>query len=612
MKPSFLDALDERVLVCDGAMGTMLYARGVFINRSFDALNLAQPDLVGEVHRAYLRAGADVIETNTFGANRVKLAAFGLADKLHEINLAGVRIARKAARHHAWVAGAIGPLGIRIEPFGKTGVDEAEAWFKEQAAALLDGGVDLFVLETFRDVNEIGAAIAAVRSLTDLPIVAQMTTEEDGNSLDGTPPEEFGPALEARGATVIGVNCSVGPAPMLETIERLARVTTRRLSAQPNAGRPRDIEGRNLYLCSPEYMASYARRFIERGVRLVGGCCGTTPEHIRQIRLAVKAQALPATVAVSGGAPHVEPEFPPVPRAEKSALARKLAEGQQVVAVEIEPPRGMDATDVLADARRLARYGADAIVVSEGARGSARMSAVALAVLLRQAGLEPVLQYTCRDRYLLGMQSDLLGAHATGIRNLLLVTGDPRKRGDYSDATLVFDVDSIGLANLVGRLNQGKDVGGQAIGHPTAFHVGVVGNPTAPRLDDEVRRFEYKARAGAEFAITLPIFDLAALDLFLARVAHLGLPVLGAIRPFDSLLHAEFLANEVPNLRVPEPLLARMRAADAEGRAAEEGFAIAVELARAVRERVQGLQVGGPPSAVASVLTALTGVQTAR
>ena len=290
MKRSFLDALGERVLVCDGAMGTMLYARGVFINRSFDALNLAQPDLVGEVHREYLRAGADVIESNTFGANRVKLAAFGLSDRLHEINVTGAQIARGAARERAWVAGAIGPLGIRIEPFGRTGVDEAESYFKEQAAALLEGGVDLFILETFRDVNEIGAAIAAVRSLTDLPIVAQMTTEEDGNSLDGTPPEEFGPALDARGATVIGVNCSVGPAPMLETIERLARATPRTLSAQPNAGRPRDIEGRNIYLCSPEYMASYARRFIQRGVRLVGGCCGTTPEHIRQIRLAVNAQ----------------------------------------------------------------------------------------------------------------------------------------------------------------------------------------------------------------------------------------------------------------------------------------------------------------------------------
>jgi methionine synthase I (cobalamin-dependent)/5,10-methylenetetrahydrofolate reductase len=586
----------------------MLYARGVFINRSFDALNLAQPDLVGEVHREYLRAGADVIETNTFGANRVKLAAFGLGDRLHEINLTGAQIARGAARERAWVAGAIGPLGIRIEPFGRTGVDEAETYFKEQAAALLEGGVDLFILETFRDVNEIGAAIAAVRSLTDLPIVAQMTTEEDGHSLDGMPPEEFAPTLELRGATVIGVNCSVGPAPMLETIERLARATSKRLSAQPNAGRPRDIEGRNIYLCSPEYMASYARRFIQRGVRLVGGCCGTTPEHIRQIRLAVNAQGPGATrVTVSGAsAPAAEPETPPVPRKDKSALARALAEGRPVVTVELEPPKGVDATEVLAEARRLAVLGVDAIIVSEGAKGSARMSALSLAILLKQeAGLEPVLQYTCRDRYLLGMQSDLLGAHATGIRNLLLVTGDPRKRGDYSDATLVFDVDSIGLANAVARLNRGRDVGGQAIGRPTAFHVGVVGNPTAPRIDDEVKRFEYKAEAGAEFAVTVPVFDLDALDAFLKRTAHLRLPILAAIRPFDSLLHAEFLANEVPNLRVPEALLARMRAADAQGHAAEEGLAIAVEIADAVRGRVQGLQISGPPAAVTAVLAGL-------
>jgi homocysteine S-methyltransferase len=609
MKRSFLDALDERVLVCDGAMGTMLYARGVFINRSFDALNLAQPDLVGEVHREYLRAGADVIESNTFGANRVKLAAFGLTDRLHEINRTGAEIARGAARARAWVAGAIGPLGIRIEPFGRTGVDEAEAYFKEQAAALLEGGVDLFILETFRDVNEIGAAIAAVRSLTDLPIVAQMTTEEDGNSLDGTPPEEFGPALDARGATLIGVNCSVGPAPMLETIERLARATPRKLSAQPNAGRPRDIEGRNIYLCSPEYMASYARRFIQRGVRLVGGCCGTTPEHIRQIRLAVNALEPGSTrVAVPGTSASVaEPETAPVARADKSALARALAEGRPVVTVELEPPKGVDATDVLASAGRLAALGVDAITVSEGAKGSARMSALSLAILLKQSGFEPVLQYQCRDRYLLGMQSDLLGAHVTGIRNVLLVTGDPRKRGDYSDATLVFDVDSIGLANAVTRLNRGRDVGGQAIGSPTAFHIGVVGNPTAPRLDDEVRRFEYKAEAGAEFAITLPIYDLEALDAFLEKTAHVGVPILAAVRPFDSLLHAEFLANEVPNLRVPEALLARMRAADSQGRAAEEGLAIAVEIADGVRRRVQGLQVGGPPAAVAAVVGGLTG-----
>jgi methionine synthase I (cobalamin-dependent)/5,10-methylenetetrahydrofolate reductase len=607
MKPSFLDALNARVLVCDGAMGTMLYARGVFINRSFDALNLSQPDLVGDVHREYIRAGADLVETNTFGANRVKLAAFGLADQLHEINATGARIARQAARDRAFVAGAIGPLGIRIEPWGKTGVDEAEAWFREQAAALVEGGVDLFILETFRDVNEICAAMAAVRSVSQLPIVAQMTTEEDGNSLDGTPPEEFAPALERCGATVIGVNCSVGPAPMLETVERLGRATGRALAAQPNAGRPRDIEGRNIYLCSPEYMASYARRFVQRGVRLVGGCCGTTPEHIRQIRQAVHAQApAAARVSVTVSQPSAEPASAPVARSEKSALALALSQGRKVITVELDPPRGVDATGVLDDAVRLAAFGIDAVTVAEGSRGAARMSALSLAVLLRQqAGVEPVLQYACRDRYLLGMQSDLLGAHATGIRNVLLVTGDPRKRGDYSDATIVFDVDSIGLTHAVTRLNHGRDVGGQVIGPPTAFHIGVVGTPTAPRLDDEIRRFEYKAEAGAEFAVTVPIFDLAALDVFLNRISGLRLPVIGVVRPFESLLHAEFLANEVPNLRVPDALIARMRRADAEGRAEAEGLAIAAELGAAVRERVQGLQVGGPPAAIAAVLAQL-------
>src|SRR5438093_5357767 len=309
LKP-FIEALDDRVLVCDGAMGTMLYAKGVFINKSFDALNISQPDLVAEVHQEYVRAGADIVETNTFGANRIKLGSFGLADQLHSINEQGARIARHAAREQAYVAGAIGPLGIRIEPWGKTGVDEAREYFREQAAALAAGGVRLFILETFRDLNEIGAAIDAVRSVSDLPIVAQMTTEEDGNTLDGTPPEKFAPELERRGATLIGVNCAVGPAPMLDTIERIEAVTSLMLSAQPNAGKPRDVEGRNIYLCSPEYMESYARRFILHNVRLVGGCCGTTPEHIREIKTAVRG--LPPTATRAAARPTVGGATPAV------------------------------------------------------------------------------------------------------------------------------------------------------------------------------------------------------------------------------------------------------------------------------------------------------------
>src|SRR5215468_4553242 len=333
MKP-FLDALDERVLVCDGAMGTMLYAKGVFINKSFDALNVAQPDLVAEVHQEYVRAGADIVETNTFGANRIKLGSFGLADKLHAINQQGARIARHAADDKVYVAGSIGPLGIRIEPWGKTGVDEAREYFREQAQALVAGGVDLFILETFRDLNEIGAAIAAVRGISALPIVAQMTIEDDGNSLDGTPPEQFAPEMKRRGADVVGVNCSIGPAHMLETIERIAAVTRGRLSAQPNAGRPRDIEGRNIYLSSPEYMASYARRFAQQGVRLVGGCCGTTPEHVRQMKAAIKqvnvgkagdagskkTRPTPQESDVVGRVLSDAPN-PPISRAEKSDLS---------------------------------------------------------------------------------------------------------------------------------------------------------------------------------------------------------------------------------------------------------------------------------------------------
>jgi homocysteine S-methyltransferase len=609
MQP-FLEALDRRVLVCDGAMGTMLYAKGVFVNRSFDALNLAEPELVAGVHREYVRAGADVVETNTFGANRLKLGVFGLAEKLHDINVAGARIARQVARERAYVAGAIGPLGIRIEPWGKIGVDEAEAYFREQAQALLEGGVDLFVLETFRDLNEIGAAIAAVRSITDLPIVAQMTTEEDGSSLDGTLPERFAPALVARGATVVGLNCSVGPAPMLETIERIEQSVRVPLSAQPNAGRPRDIEGRTIYLSSPEYMASYARRFVAQGVRLVGGCCGTTPEHIRQIKVAVQTVARPATserASVPAGGVTVEtPAAPPVPRPEKSRLAHALSRGTFVLAAELPPPKGYDASAALACAQRLKIQGVDVVTINDAPRGGARMSALSLAVLVQmQAGIEPLLQYACRDRYLLGMQSDLLGAHAIGLRNLLIFTGDPRKSGDYSDATLVFDVDSIGLTNAVSHLNRGCDVGGQAIGPPTAFHIGVIANPTAPNLDDEIRRFEYKAEAGAEFAVTQPIFDLDAFDAFRRRTAHVPLPIIAAVRPFDSLLHAEYLANEVPNIRVPDALLARMRRADAAEAAAAEGVAIAQELARDLRQRAQGLQVGGPMPSIFTVLDGL-------
>jgi homocysteine S-methyltransferase len=430
----------------------------------------------------------------------------------------------------------------------------------------------------------------------DLPIVAQMTTEEDGASLDGAPPEQFAPELVARGASVVGVNCSVGPAPMLETIERISEATDVWLSAQPNAGKPRDIEGRNLYLCTPEYMASYARRFIASGVRLVGGCCGTTPEHIRQIALAAK-QLAPGLNRHAGTAevripvanqPHAKPA---VPRATKSAMARKLAGGQFIRALELVPPRGHSAAAALADAARLAGRGVDVVMVPDGPRSGARMSALSLAVLAQQhAHVEVLLQYSCRDRNLLGIQSDLLGAHAMGVRNLLGITGDVRKLGDIPDATAVFDVDSIGLTNVINRLNHGLDIGGQPIGEPTAFHAGVMVNPSRD-LDQELRRLEFKVEAGAEFAVTRPVFDVAAFERFLTRVAPFKLPIIAGIWPFESALNAEFMANEVPGVTVPDALVERMRRTQTPEAAMAEGVSVAKEIAAAVKGMCSGVQV---------------------
>ncbi len=598
---------DGRTHVFDGAMGTMLYARGVFLNVCFDELALRQPELIREIHREYVRAGASLLETNTFGANPRKLAQYGLAQDTERINAAAARVAREAAGGRALVLGAIGPLGIRIEPFGETSVAEAEADFARQAAGLLEGGVDGFILETFGDLDELRAAIRAVRQASALPVVAQMTVGADGRTAYGTAPEVFGPALEAAGADVIGVNCSVGPQAMLEVVEELTRAVTRPVSAQPNAGLPRDVGDRKIYMASPEYMAEYARRMVEAGARFVGGCCGTTPDHIKAIASYVHA-VVPRQVAVEPTGTHRIEGVAPAPLAERSRYGAKLARGEFITTVEIVPPKGTDPAPMFEQCRALKAAGVDAVNVPDGPRAQSRMGALLSGLMIeREVGLETVVHYACRDRNLLGMLSDLLGAAAAGLRNLLLVTGDPPKMGPYPDATAVFDIDSIGLTNLVARLNRGLDPGRNPIGQPTRFVIGVGVNPAAPDLDRELRRLHWKVEAGSEFAITQPVFDLEQLDRFLRRVEGFRLPVIAGIWPLVSLRNAEFLANEVPGVTVPEAVLARMRRASAEGRetALAEGVAIAREMLAAVRGRLQGAQVSAPLGRVPVALEVL-------
>jgi homocysteine S-methyltransferase len=591
-------------------MGTMLYERGVFLNICYDELNLRQPELVRAIHREYVDAGAELLETNTFGANPVKLAGYGLADATERINAAAARLAREAAGSRALVLGAIGPLGLRLEPFGETGVDEAEAAFRRQVAGLLEGGVDGFLLETFSDVNEVAAALRAARALSDLPVLAQMTVGEAGVTAYGTAPAVFGPELETLGADAVGVNCSVGPQGVLEAVEALAAAVRVPITAMPNAGLPRDVGGRKMYLASPEYFASYARRIVEAGARIVGGCCGTTPAHIRATASYVQSVSPRRTSPAVSAAPAAPAALDPVPLAARSRLGAKLARGEWIRTVEIVPPRGIDPAPMLAQARALAAGGVDAVNVPDGPRAASRMGALLSGLLIaRDAGIEPVVHYACRDRNLLGMLSDLLGAAASGLTNLLIVTGDPPKMGPYPEATAVFDIDSIGLVNLVAGLNRGLDPGGNPLGGQTRFVIGVGVNPTAPDLERELGRFRWKVEAGAEFAVTQPVFDLEQFDRFLDRIAGWEIPVVAGIWPLVSLRNAEFLANEVPGVRVPPAVLDRMRRASGQGREAglAEGVVIAREMLEAVRGRVRGVQVSAPFGRVEVALQVLAG-----
>lgn len=596
----FSSRLASKIVIADGAMGTMLYAKGIFINRCFDELNLSAPQLVREIHAEYVRAGAEVIETNTFGSNRVRLAGFGLAEKLVPIVDAGVRLARQAAGIQAFVAGAIGPLGARIEPLGPMSFGEAREVFREQAEALVNAGVDLIVLETFFDLSELREAILATREAAgpEMVIMAHVTVEDDGRLRDGATTETFTKTLHELPVDVFGVNCSAGPKVALETIEKMAALTTKPLSAMPNAGLPAMVEGRNIYLCSPEYMAQYSRRFLQAGVRVIGGCCGTTPEHIKQISGEVRSlqpgrQLQPSVSVTDHSKPEVQ-KLTKAPVAQKSKLGAKLAAGQFVSFVEILPPRGVDAAKEIAGARLCKENGIDCINVPDGPRASARLSAqVTCQLIQEQAGIEAVLHFCCRDRNILSIQSELLGSHTAGVRNLICITGDPPRMGSYPDASAVFDVDAIGLTNIVNNLNQGLDIGGNPMGSQTGLLLGVGANPGALNMEEELRRFAWKVEAGAEYVVTQPVFDLDLLELFLKRTEQYKLPILAGIWPLTSYRNAEFMVNE---LRVPVPAgyMDRMKRADSAEKARNEGIAIAQEMASRARHMVAGVGLSAP------------------
>lgn len=599
--PTFQQALDAgECFLFDGSTATALHDRGITLQRSFEECNLKAPDLLRAIHGEFLAAGAQVLTTNTWGAGRLKLAARGLDGELAALNREGVALARQAIAQQgarAWVAGCIGPLGIRIEPWGPTSFDEARALFREQAEALVGAGADLIVLEGFEDLNEIRQALLAVQDLASLPIAALMTTNEEGQALFGAEPDWFVKQLDAWGAHLVGLIGGNGPAPQLRLLDRLKAVTAKPIVLQPNPGLPRQVDGRLIYGASPEYLGEFAARALAAGARAVGGCSGTTAAHIRAMRGAFRQER--AFVQAGGGfelKPHEQPQ-PEVPFAFRSRFSLKLAQDQFVHTVELVPPKGMEYDKLVAKTRQCRALGVDAINVPDGPRAMARMSALATALIIeQQVGVETILHYACRDRNLLGMQSDLLGAAGLGLRNILAVTGDPPKLGPYPQATAVFDVDAIGLVNMLKRLNTGLDLGGAGIGKPTSFSVGVGANPVAADLEREKTRFRYKVEAGAQWVITQPVFDPDSLFRFLDFVEGVapGLPVIAGIWPLKSLRNAEFMANEVPGAFVPPAVLARMARWPAAGDQVKEGLAIAQEVIAAIRPRIRGLQLSAP------------------
>jgi methionine synthase / methylenetetrahydrofolate reductase(NADPH) len=595
MRVPFLEFLKNNIVLFDGAMGTEIYNKGIFINTCYDELNITNPKLIKEIHRSYIEAGSDVIETNTFGANRLLLQKFGLEDRAYEINFRGAIMAREVAGDDIYVAGSMGALNERLEPWGSISEKDAREIFAEQAKALIDGGVDLLILETFSDLHLIQQAILGIKEKFNIPIIANMTVGDDGNTSFGTPSDLFAKKIELWGASAVGLNCSVGPKVMLDEVEKMIHAVNIPICVIPNAGVPQNIDGRNIYLASPEYFAQYAKHFTEAGVRIIGGCCGTNPDFIKAMRTAIKAEQPKKQTKKLIEIVSQEKSCSAIPTCEKSDFARKICEKKFVTTVEIVPPKGSDPSKAIEQAKILKEAGVDAINIPDGPRALSRMGASYLSLLIQQnSNIDVIQHYTCRDRNLLGMVGDLLGAYGAGIKNVLLVTGDPPKMGSFPDATAVFDVDSIGLTNLAYSLNCGKDLGGNQLANSTGFLIGVGVNPGAIDLDYEIQRFEKKIKAGAEYAITQPVFDSNIFFEFLKKVENFKIPIIAGIWPLVSIRNAEFMNNEVPGASVPDEIMKRMHATKTKEEARMLGLQIARETVAELRPYISGVQISMP------------------
>ena len=599
-RTNIIEKMNEAPLVFDGAMGTVIYERGVFINACFDELNLTRPDLIKSIHREYIDAGADVILTNTCGANRFKLEKFGLGNKVYDINYAGAKIAREEAGEDIYVLGCVGPCLNKGASITVENVDKLRENYEEQIKGLFDGGVDGIILETHHNLEEIDLAAEIIKKYK-LPLITSLACRKEKETLNGLNIKDAIKYLDKNdNIDAVGLNCIIGPHAMLSVLEDVINLTSKPFVVEPNAGHPQNVDGRMIYMSTPEYFTTYCQNFIRLGVRGVGGCCGTTPKHIEVMSKGVKSlTGVKKHLAIEKIETMSDVDIKVTPKEEKSNFARKLFSGNKVVTMEITPPRSVVLEQVLNKVRECKDAGVDAINIPDGPRASSRISSLVTAIMIeREVGIETILHYCCRDRNLIGMQSDLLGGYAAGLKNYLIVTGDPPKLGDYPEATAVFDIDAVGLTKVVHNLNRGFDVAGNVINPPTSILIGVGANPCTVDIEKEINHLKNKFNAGAEYVITQPVFDPDALISFIEKAEITGkdlpLPLVAGIWPLVSLKNALFLKNEVPGVVVPDSVIEKMEKAKTKEDGVKYGVEIAHEIKEIISSYVNGYQISAP------------------